>query len=136
MPYAVRNASGQVTSLHRHDPGVGEELGLDDPELRAFLGLDADGPGADRTGSGEHASNSAEHSGEAGADGGFSRLDAEFIRVLEDVIDALLNRNLLSVTDLPDIAQIKLFARKSFRERRPKNALDLFRPGDMDQVML
>ena len=55
--------------------------------------------------------------------------------MLEDVIDALTSRNLLNITDLPDIAQTKLFARKSFRERRPKNALDLFRPGDLDQVL-
>ena len=40
MPYAVRNAEGQVTSLHRHDPGVGEELHAQHPDVRAFLGLD------------------------------------------------------------------------------------------------
>lgn len=102
MPYAVRNAQGEITSLHRHDPGVGDLLPADDPQVRAFLGL-----------------------GESGQED-FNRLDAEFIRVLEDVIDALLSRNLLTITDLPDVAQSKLFARKSFRERRPKNALNLF----------
>lgn len=119
MPYAVRNANGQVTSLHRHDPGMGEPVGADDPEVRAFLGLDV----------------GSEAPVAATDDTGFNRLDADFIRVLEDVIDALTSRNLLNITDLPDIAQTKLFARKSFRERRPKNALDLFRPGDLDQVL-
>ena len=132
MPYAVRNAQGLITSLHRHDPGVGDELTADHPEVRAFLGLDAPAwAGAARDVDG--------FDGEAAADTeagqGFDRLDADFIRVLEDVIDALTSRNLLNITDLPDIAQTKLFARKSFRERRPKNALDLFRPGDLDNVI-
>ncbi len=122
MPYAVRNSQGQLTSLHRHDPGVGEPIAADDPEVHRFLGLDA--PPAEAA------------AATTGAEvGGFSRLDADFIRVLEDVIDALTSRNLLNITDLPDIAQTKLFARKSFRERRPKNALDLFRPGDLDNVL-
>jgi len=106
MPYAVRDAQGRITSLHRHDPGVGESLPAQHAEVQAFLGLAA--PAAPP----------------AGED--FVRLDADFIRVLEDVIDALVSRNLIAITDLPDIAQTKLFARKSFRERRPKNALDLF----------
>jgi len=142
MTYAVRNARGQLTSLHRHDPGVGEPISADDPEVRAFLGLDAGG-GADAdadadAGAGAGASASADAVGTSMADpevSGFSRLDADFIRVLEDVIDALTSRNLINITDLPDIAQTKLFARKSFRERRPKNALDLFRPGDLDNVL-
>ncbi len=120
MPYAVRNAQGQLTSLHRHDPGVGEAIDADDPEVQAFLGLNsAAGDGAD-TSNGEES---------------FSRLDADFIRVLEDVIDALTSRNLINITDLPDIAQTKLFARKSFRERRPKHALDLLGPDDFNHFV-
>ena len=121
MPYAVRNAQGHVTSLHRHDPGVGELLSAEHADVRRFLGLHADAPGDGPNAGAE--------------DSGFNRLDADFIRVLEDVIDALTSRNLLNITDLPDVAQTKLFARKSFRERRPKNALDLFRPGDLDNVL-
>jgi len=56
----------------------------------------------------------------------FSRLDSDFVRVIEDVIDTLIVKNLLNVTDLPAEAQAKLFARKSFRERLGKNALNLF----------
>lgn len=110
MPYAVRDAQGRITSLHRHDPGLGESLPAQHPEVQAFLGL---GQG--------HGATAPPATGED-----FVRLDADFIRVLEDVIDALVSRNLIAITDLPDIAQTKLFARKSFRERRPKNALDLF----------
>jgi hypothetical protein len=122
MPYAVRNASGQITSLHRQDPGVGELVMSDDPDVRAFLGLDEDFAVS--------ASGPTET-----LNAGFSRLDADFIRVLEDVVDALTSRNLLNITDLPEVAQTKLFARKSFRERRPKNALDLFRPSDLEALI-
>lgn len=53
-----------------------------------------------------------------------SALDADFIRVLEDLIDALLAKGTLLVTDLPPQALEKLRARKQARERL-KNALDL-----------
>ena len=59
-------------------------------------------------------------------DDGFARLDADFVRVLEDVIDTLIARHVINITDLPDQAQAKLFARKSFRERAGRNALKLF----------
>jgi hypothetical protein len=70
------------------------------------------------------------------ADGGegFARLDADFVRVIEDVIDTLIARHVINITDLPDQAQAKLFARKSFRERSGRNALRLFddsAPADM-----
>lgn len=47
----------------------------------------------------------------------FGRLDADFVRVLEDVIDALLGSGTLRVTDLPLAAQAKLVIRKDWRER-------------------
>jgi hypothetical protein len=59
-------------------------------------------------------------------DAGFARLDADFVRVIEDVIDTLIARHVINITDLPEQAQAKLFARKSFRERAGRNALDLF----------
>jgi hypothetical protein len=120
MPYAVRNAQGHIVSLHRHDPGVGDFVAADHPDVRLFLGLD---------GSEELAQV------QQNIDAGFSRLDADFIRVLEDVVDALTSRNVLNITDLPEVAQTKLFARKSFRERRPKNALDLFRASDLQALI-
>jgi hypothetical protein len=65
----------------------------------------------------------------AAPDGDFARLDADFVRVLEDVIDTLIARNVINITDLPDQAQAKLFARKSFRERTGRNALHLYGSG-------
>jgi hypothetical protein len=104
MPYVRRNtASGLIESLHRSDVGAGDEYLADDhPEVQAFVG----NAGDDR------------HK--------FDRLDADFVRVLEDVIDTLIVKHVLNLTDLPEQAQAKLLARKSFRERASKSALQLF----------
>ena len=110
MPYVRRDASGRIDSLHRQ-PGEGqaEFLADDHAEVLGFLGRDA----------------------QAGSDG-FVRLDADFVRVIEDVIDTLIVKNVLNITDLPAEAQAKLFARKSFRERISKNSLRLFEGADLD----
>jgi hypothetical protein len=103
MPYVRRNAQGEVTSLHRHaEAGTSEFLSDDHADVRAFLGQPSGGPDA------------------------FARLDADFVRVLEDVIDTLVAKNLINITDLPPEAQAKLFSRKSFRERRTQHSLRLF----------
>ena len=65
----------------------------------------------------------------------FDRLDADFVRVIEDLIDTLIVKNLINITDLPDQAQAKLFARKSFRERVSKSSLQLFEPTDFGDVI-
>jgi hypothetical protein len=57
------------------------------------------------------------------------------VRVLEDVIDTLINRNVINITDLPAEAQAKLFSRKSFRERRSSQALKLFGDGDLGPLV-
>lgn len=104
MPYVRRNAQGELVSLHRHaEAGTAEYLPDDHAEVRAFLG-----------------------SGGADTPHEFARLDADFVRVLEDVIDTLVAKNLINITDLPPEAQAKLFSRKSFRERRAQHSLRLF----------
>jgi len=108
MPYVRRNAQGEVVSLHRHaEAGTSEFLPDDHGDVLAFFGA---GPSA----------------GGGGDADGFARLDADFVRVLEDVIDTLVAKNLINITDLPPEAQAKLFSRKSFRERRSQNSLRLF----------
>jgi len=41
--------------------------------------------------------------------------DVDMIRVLEDLIDVLVSKNLIHVTDLPESAQLKLLYRKNTR---------------------
>lgn len=59
----------------------------------------------------------------------FSDLDNDFIRVLEDLIDALLSNGALRLTDLPPQALEKLNRRKQVRERL-RNSLDLLPEDD------
>lgn len=56
-------------------------------------------------------------------------LDADFIRVLEDLIDALLANGTLRVTDLPAEAMAKLNQRKSARARL-RDSLNLLDDSD------
>ena len=103
MPFIRRNAQGAIDSLHRRDDGGQEFLPDDHAEVRAFLGAGAPAAGQ-----------------------GFASLDADFIRVIEDVIDTLISKNIINITDLPLEAQTKLFGRKGYRERATKDALKLF----------
>lgn len=61
-----------------------------------------------------------------------SELDSGFIRVLEDLIDALIDNGSLRLTDLPPQALEKLNQRKRAR-RRLHDALDLI-PEDDDTL--
>ena len=63
----------------------------------------------------------------AGA-GEFAHLDPALIRVIEDVVDVLIDRGLLRLTDLPPDAQRKLLARKGARARL-REGLDLLSPN-------
>ena len=115
MPHVRRDAEGRIQSLHRGEDAGTEWVANVDASLTAFVdsaGAGGPAPTAD-----------------------FGRLDAEFVRVLEDVIDTLIVKNLINITDLPDQAQAKLFARKSFRERVSKSALQLFEPTDFGDVV-
>ena len=109
MPYVRRNALGEIDSLHTRADSSDEFLA--DPAVQAFVG------------------NSSR------PDQAFDQLDADFVRVIEDVIDTLIVKNILNITDLPDQAQAKLFARKSFRERVSKSSLRLFQPSDFGDVI-
>ena len=110
MPYVRRNADGLIESLHRSADATSEFLADAHPEVQAFVG--------------------------AKASSGFGQLDADFVRVIEDVIDTLIVKNILNITDLPDEAQAKLFARKSFRERISKSSLHQFeQPTDFGDVI-
>ncbi len=56
-------------------------------------------------------------------------LDAEFIRVLEDLIDALLANGTLRPTDLPPEAMKKLTQRKRARQQL-RDSLDILDDDD------
>jgi len=64
-----------------------------------------------------------------GAKADLDRMDTEFIRVLEDLIDVLVAKGVINLTDLPPQAMEKLSQRRHAR-RRLRNALDLIRDED------
>ncbi len=111
MPYVRRGSDGSIDSLHRHDTGGLEFLPDGHEEVHAFIGQGNTTPGE------------------------FGRLDADFVRVIEDVIDTLIVKNVINITDLPGEAQAKLFARKSFRERTARNSLRLFSDTQAEAVI-
>jgi hypothetical protein len=111
MPFVRRSPEGQIESLHRHGEADMEFLPEGHSELMAFIGHNAADPSD------------------------FGRLDADFVRVIEDVIDTLIVKNIINITDLPGEAQAKLFARKSFRERASRNSLRLFSESHFGDVI-
>lgn len=48
--------------------------------------------------------------------------DADFIRVLEDVIDLLIDKQLIQFTEFPDAVQTKLLNRRRYRESLRSNS--------------
>ncbi len=89
MAYINRDTSGKIIGLSEH-PGNGavEDLPVDDPEVIAFL---------------EAARNQ------------LSSSDAETIRVIEDLVDVLIEKKVLLLTDMPPAAQQKLMERQRMR---------------------
>jgi hypothetical protein len=52
------------------------------------------------------------------------KTDLDFVRVLEDVIELLMAKNVIQFTELPDASQAKMLARKKLRDGL-SNKLDL-----------
>lgn len=114
MPYVERDATGRIVGLFGEArPGAEEWLEAESPEFLAFL-QQLQGEGSSET---------------------LSRLahsDQALIRVVEDLVDTLISRDLLHFTDLPDAAQAKLLERRSLR--RSVNALNLFESDDQKLI--
>ncbi|TJZ74292.1 hypothetical protein [Chitiniphilus eburneus] len=91
MPYVRRNAAGHLVALFEQPEADAQEfVPHAAPEILQFLGL----PGGRES---------------------FDALDVDFVRVLEDLIDVLTQKNILKLTDLPEQAQAKLLARRRLR---------------------
>ena len=105
MPYIRRSSEGAIAALlSSPEPDAQEYQPANSAEVCEFLGL-------------PHNSN-------------FTGLDADFIRVMEDLIDVLTDKNLLRLTDLPVEAQRKLLARKDMR-RKLRDTLDILDDNDV-----
>jgi len=104
MFYVLRSPDGAIEQVSKIPLLNGALIDEDDPELRAFwAGASSQPP--------------------------FGEADAEFVRVIEDLIDVLITKNIIMHTDLPNAAQNKLMFRKGLRNRI-QGALDLLDSDD------
>lgn len=101
MSYITRGADGRIAALSTLAVAgeQWEEISDDSPELRAFIEVLAD------------------------ANNVFESSDMKMIRAIEDVIDLLIHKNVICITDLPVAVQTKLMERRSLRHSL--NALNL-----------
>jgi hypothetical protein len=99
MFHVFRNADGTIQTVSREPQADSELLSEDDPEVQRFFSSKYLEPA-------------------------FNAADADFVRVLEDLIDTLIMKNVIRHTDLPAAAQTKLVLRKGLRNR-VKGALNL-----------
>ena len=91
MLYIVRGPDGSIQTISRQSLPGGQPADESSAEVLDFL---------------HHTPNA-----------GFNESDADFVRVLEDLIDTLITKNIIRHTDLPPAAQKKLLLRKGLRNR-------------------
>ena len=92
MPFVKRNKQGDIAAVSQsQEPGFDEELTADNLELSAYL--DTLGQGASS----------------------LSATDQDFVRVLEDVVQLLVDKGVILFTDLPESAQEKMLYRQRLR---------------------
>lgn len=92
--YVKRDITGQITLVSAQASGDCDEyVAPDNPELRQFVQVNED----------DHHHQRMRES------------DLDFVRVLEDVIGLLIEKDVIRFTDLPKIAQEKLSERQTMR---------------------
>jgi uncharacterized protein YwgA len=98
MPFAQRDKQGRIIALFSEPRAEAQEaIAASHEEVLAFL-LSGN---SDQTETKSY----------------LSQTDDEMIRVVEDVIDLLIKKNLILLTDLPAAAQDKLVMRKRLRAK-------------------
>ncbi|CAM2973741.1 hypothetical protein [Legionella worsleiensis] len=95
MVYIKRDKDGRICAMYdQKNSDDMEEITIDNPEVVQFL-------------------NRCDKDSQIK----FIQSDLQFIRVLEDVIDILMDKNIITITDFPQPVIDKLLARQAFRKR-------------------
>lgn len=100
MPYVQRDASGQISAIFQK-PGANadEFLPNDHPDIQIFFGGIV--PQKEKN----------------AATSQLSETDISLIRVIEDIVDTLIDKNVIMFTDLPLHAREKILQRKTTRKK-------------------
>jgi len=105
MPFVERDTQGHIVAIFTDRPGPeSEEVASTHPDVLRFI-------------FGEQA-------------GRFVVSDLELVRVIEDIAGALIDRNVLCLTDLPPAAMEKLAKRTSLRHQLLADTLPM--PAEKD----
>jgi len=94
MLFALRDGAGNITALTDRAVSGATPINASHPDVLAFLSLD------------HSALNASDFLDDS---------DLSTVRILEDLIDTLVNRQVIRFTDLPAAAQRKLLSRKVAR---------------------
>jgi len=98
MPFIVRDPFGKITRATVHPLPGAEMVSYQDPDLVAFLGDNGQNPKVIDDALAE-----------------LRRTDGEMARAVEDVVTALLKKNVLKLTDLPKPVQDRIALRVRLR---------------------
>lgn len=96
MPFVYRDADGNIQAVYEQPVEGGEEVGPDDPALKIFVERNL--PAV------------------ASLQDDLVQSDLALARVMEDLIEILIDKKVIMFTDFPDGAQQKLRARRGLRK--------------------
>jgi FMN phosphatase YigB (HAD superfamily) len=94
MPYAYRDENGNILAVYEQAVDGCDEVAPDDPALKAFILKNVPGAGGDD----------------------WVQSDMQLARVLEDLIEVLIDKKLIMFSDFPAGAQKKLLERRGLRK--------------------
>lgn len=110
MPYVMRNAEGLIIAVLSEEVEGAEMVSSNDQDLQRFLQADSPEQRAQRE---------------------LMESDMSLIRVIEDLIDVLIERGAIMFTDFPEPVQQKLLGRRGLRKEFSYMD-DLFNPEEGD----
>ena len=108
MPHVHRDTHGQIVAIYGQvREGITEWVPFNDPAVVSFLGCQGQPcpmlPDINE----------------------LAQMDMSLIRIIEDLVDLLTEKNLIMFTELPPEAQAKLLSQRSARRLLHESALDL-----------
>ncbi len=95
MPYVTLNQEGHILAVHVEAVAGAVEIAPDDPALKEFI---------------------YRNHPEVAQKEEWFEADLALARVMEDLIDVLIEKGVIMFTDFPEMAQKKLLERRGFRK--------------------